>query len=162
MKWIKQRKTMHFLLLSFVILICLSGCGRSRSHCYLCEGLAYEAPCLVDLATGDVAELKPRANEDQLVWTGYSSIMVEQRPDGSALAMIPDNNQEIAWELFCDSCIAALDATARGGYILADLADLNSIRLYTIEAEQSFPLRQYDVSIMGQNDSRSLIVEVRG
>lgn len=136
--------------------------GEIEERSYLCEGLAYEAPCLVDLATGDVAELKPRANKDQLVWTGYSSIMVEQRPNGSVLARISDCNQEIARELFCDSCLAAIDATARGGYILADLADLNSIRLYTIEAEQRFPLRQYEVSIMDQNDPRSLIVEVRG
>lgn len=158
----QRRETIPLILLFFVFLLCLPGCRGSRSHCYLCEGLAYEAPCLVDLATGDVAELKPLNNEDYLVWTGYSSIMVEQQPDGSVLATIPASNQEIARELFCDNCLAAIDATTRGGYILADLEDLDSIRLYTIEADRRFSLRQYDVSIIEQGSPNCLIVEVQG
>ena len=117
---------------------------------------------MVDLATGDVAELKPLNNEGHLTWTRFSSITVEHRPDGSVLATILDSDQQIARELFCDNCLAAIDATARGGYILADLEDLDSIRLYTIEADRRFLLRQYDVSIVEQDSPNCLIVEVQG
>ena len=159
MRW---RETISLILLFVVILLCLPGCSRSKSHCYLCEGLAYEAPCLVDLATGDVAELKPLDNEGHLTWTRYSGITVEHRPDGAVLATIPDSNQKIARELFCDNCLAAIDNTACEGYILADLEDLDSISLYTIEADQRFSLRQFDVLIVEQDTPNCLFVEVQG
>ena len=158
----QRHETIPLILLFLLVLLCLPGCRGSRSHCYLCKGIAYEGPCLVDLATGNVAELKPLDNEGYLTWTKYSSIMVEHRPDGSVLATIPDSNQKIARELFCDNCLAAIDSTARGGYILADLEDLDSIRLYTIEADRRFLLRQYDVSIVEQDSPNCLIVGVQG
>ena len=145
----QRREKIPLILLFLLVLLCLPGCRGSRSHCYLCKGIAYEGPCLVDLATGNVAELKPLDNEGYLTWTKYSSITVEYRPDGAVVATIPKSDQQIARKLFCDNCLAAIDAIPHSRHVIADLHDLSSIQLFPIDIDESFYLRSYHVTLLG-------------
>ena len=144
----QRRETITFILPFLLVWLCLPGCRGSRSHCSLCEGLAYEGLGLVDLATGDVAELKPLDNDGHLAWTKYFSITVEYRPDGAVVATIPKSDQQIARKLFCDNCLAAIDAIPHSRHVMADLHDLSSIQLFPIDIDESFYLRSYYVTIV--------------
>ena len=45
-----------------------------------------------------------------------------------------------------------IDATPNNGYVLADLSDLSSIRLYPVEGGEAITIRDYDISINGDDD----------
>ena len=48
--------------------------------------------------------------------------------------------------------MTCIDATLNHGYLLADLSDLSSIRLYPVEDGEAITIRDYDISINGDDD----------
>lgn len=139
------RSKLGRLVLCAVIMSLLPACGGRTSHCYLCQGIPYEAPCLVDLSTGDVAPLTVSGNNGAVSFQTLGDIHIEQLP-WVTRATIPAEPQAVNTCLFCDSCQALIDATPNSGYALADLSDLNSITLYPIENQKAISIRNYDIS----------------
>lgn len=45
------------VLFGAALLLIMPCCAEKTVHCRLCKGIPYEAPCLVDLSTGQVVEL---------------------------------------------------------------------------------------------------------
>jgi len=133
------------MILCSVIMILLASCDGQSSHCFLCHGIPYEAPCLVDLTTGDVAPLIVNENKDTVSFQILGDARIEQRP-GETFATIPTEPQPVNISLFCEDCITLIEATPNGGYILADLSDLNSITLYSTDDENSIIIRNNEIS----------------
>jgi len=88
-------------------------------ECALCEVAAREAPCLLELGTGGVAELA-----------------VSGAGEG---VEVPEEGTCINPGLFCRECRARLGEVtggagiARVGYVLVEVRDLGDIRVYPVE-----------------------------
>ena len=145
------RSKLSGLVLCAVIMSLLVTCGRRSSHCYLCQGIPYEAPCLVDLSTGDVAPLTVSNNNGAAsIWfLGKARVVLESE---AAHVTIPSAPQTVSADLFCEDCMALVDATPNSGYVLADLSDLGSIQLYPIVNRGIFTIRSYNISIVGDRN----------
>ena len=123
----------------------LASCSGQSSHCYLCQSISYEAPCFVDLSTGDVAPLTVSKHDDAVSFQILGNIRIKQLP-WETHATIPAEPQPVNTDLFCENCQVLIDATPNGGYVLADLSDLNSITLYPIETKGSISVRDYGIT----------------
>lgn len=132
--------------LCFVLLLLFTSCGRANKHCYLCQGIPYEAPCLVDLSTGYVAPLTVSENYDAVSFQILGDARIEQLP-WETHATIPAEPQPVSTSLFCEDCMTRIDATPNHGYVLADLSDLSSIQLYPVEGGDAVTIRDYNISI---------------
>jgi len=141
-----RNKRRGICTLCFVLLLLFTSCGRANKHCYLCQGIPYEAPCLVDLSTGDVAPLTVDGNDGALRIQFLGNVRVELTPD-EACAIIPIEPQAVNTSLYCADCLALIEATPNNGYVLADLSDLASIRLYPVEGGDAVTIRDYNISI---------------
>ena len=134
------------LLISFcvaVVIIVLTACGSSTSHCYLCEGIPHDEPCVVNLATGDIVVLSVGGyGHAALSITGGISVTGENGELCSAI--IPSASEEMNPRFFCDDCLPILEATPNTGYVLADLSDLSNIKLYSIK---DTTIRNYNISV---------------
>lgn len=132
-----------FLSLCISIIISLSACESSTSHCFLCEGVPHDEPCIVNLATGEIAVLSVGGyGHAELSLTGGISVTGENGE--TCFAIVPAIGEEMNPNLYCDDCLALIKATLNNGYVLADLGDLSHIKLYSIK---DTAIRNYTLSV---------------
>lgn len=150
----KMRKLILFLCL-FALLLCVPACTRSgrQAHCYLCQGIPHDEPCIVDLATGDIAVLSA-GDYGKVAWSFSGNILVTGKNGESSKATIPAAEQEVNTVLFCDDCMALIETTPNTGYVLADLHDLGHIQLYSIAVDTTPVIRNYALSITATDNAR--------
>ena len=147
------------------------------SVCVLCRngaGTKVHAPCIVNLATGEVAELAiydPHPTEIGEVtetpkkghvsyFTGAGAL-IEQNPDnGYCSATVPQDEDPISPEYFCFDCRHIISVLDRDGYIIADLYDPESVSVFKINNDSDYVIRDYLV-IITQLESGSLIIKVQ-
>ena len=114
-----------------LLLLCTS-CGHSADHCYLCQGISHDEPCIVNLATGEIAVLSTGSyGHAEMTFTGGVSVTGENGE--SCHATIPQTSEAVDSNLYCTDCLALIETTSNNGYVLADLYNLNSIKLYPLE-----------------------------
>lgn len=133
-------------------------------RCALCsEGMPYHAPCLVNLSTGQIGELKVYAHHPSQ--QGEIAPM-EMQPTGTfnfqpcaGLMAIRDTcahtckvtlRAEIGLinpALFCKECRQLLAGAGLDGYVIADLYDLDNIQAYSIQSGMNKVIRDYQVSV---------------
>ena len=145
--------------------------------CAMCgNGIPYHAPVLVDLSTGETGELRvydpdPRHPYEpaEKQSTGTFSLMQAAGLSGcrdtcehSCDITLPKKQDRLAPDSFCRGCRALLAGTAAGGYILADLHDLNEIKTYAITDHAEYTIRDYAVSISRQKETGGLSVHITG
>lgn len=112
-------------------------------HCVLCDsGYTCHAPALLNLATGEVAELEVYAFDPRLPdeidknRTGFmrlsygAGVQVRMDAGRSASVILPDKQEPINYALYCRSCRALLEAAGAKGYALLDLHDPGAIVAY--------------------------------
>lgn len=142
--------------------------------CALCGGRRYHAPCLVNLATGEVGELcvydadpQNRAELAPVQQTGtFCAFQCAGVPayrdtiSHTSHAELPEGGEPLNPAFFCRPCRALLAGTAARGYVLLDLYDLNAIRLFPIEDGAKYPIRDYTVST--QRSAEGSTVSVTG
>ena len=145
--------------------------------CALCrnnEGVKIHAPCIVNLATGEVAELAiydPHPTEEGKVSTtakkGYTSFysgagaMIEQNSDnGYCSATVPQDEDPISPEYFCFDCRHIISVLDRDGYILADLYNPESVSVFKINNDSDYVIRDYLV-IITKLESGSFLIKVQ-
>ena len=147
---VRNRKKLFMALWIVALLMACSACGRSSSHCYLCQGIPQDEPCIVNLATGDIAVLSAGGyGHAELSVTG--SISVTGENGESCKATHPASGGDMNLHLFCENCRSLIEATPNSGYVLADLHDLSNIQLYAIE-DATITIREYVVSITATDD----------
>lgn len=78
----------------------------------------------------------------------------------SCSASISDNTDLLDASLFCDVCHSRILEITDRGYVLADLYDLENIRLYAVRADRTYTMRDYTVTITGASDTKQLDINV--
>ena len=112
-------------------------------HCVLCDsGYTCRVPALLNLATGEIAELGVYAFDPQLPdgidknRTGFmrlsygAGVQVCMDAGRSASVILPEQQEPINYALYCRSCRALLEAVGTKGYALLDLHDAGLIVAY--------------------------------
>ena len=140
--------------------------------CALCRNNArakVHAPCIVNLATGEVAELAiydPHPTEIGEVtetpkkghvsyFTGAGALIEQNLDQGYCKATLA-KEEPIGPGYFCYECrciIAELD-TDKKGYVIADMYDPETVVVYPIRDGAKYEVRDYLVTVhMNENDS---------
>ncbi len=140
------------------------------ARCRLCESVPYHAPCLVDLATGEVGELT--------VYYPHpftAGELSDDQPDGTFCLMsvcgqmgyidrnnwimhisVPQIQNEYEEKYFCNTCRELLMPYSQTGFVLADLKEPSTPKLYSL-SEGAFELRCYVVNIRTCEDNETEI-----
>lgn len=144
-------------------------------RCALCgEGMRYHAPCLIDLSTGQMGEMKVYTNHPtkqnglapmELQETGTFNFQpcaglmgVRDTCNHTFEITLPKGKRLINMTLFCEDCRLLLYKAWLDGYAVVDLYDLDDVRVYPI---QNHTIRDYRVAVTGgQRDT--LRVRVKG
>ena len=171
---------MKFVLLGILIIfLFVTGCNdtslQDQSQCKMCSMTSYHAPCIMNLTTGEVLELRvydshpfaanELAEEQQ---GGYLSLLhhagVNGYMEGAKLAkaFVPMDTAAMNSGLFCKDCTEALCAYEDCGFVLVDAIDVSDIKVYPIEDGTAFTLRCYEVEISIAEDSGKYEVNVIG
>ena len=147
--------------------------------CALCRNNArakVHAPCIVNLATGEVAELAiydPHPTEIGEVtetpkkghvsyFTGAGAL-IEQNPDQGYCKATLAKEEPIGPGYFCYECrrkISEIDQDKKG-YIIADMYDPLSVVTYTVCASAKYEIRDYLVTVNKVNGG-ALEIAVHG
>lgn len=152
------RRLKHgFELLPIIALLMIcAACRNSSLHCYLCQGIPRDEPCIVNLATGEIAVLSVGGyGHAELSFIG--GVSVTGINGESCKTTIPKSGEEVNPALFCEDCRSLIEATPNSGYALADLRDLDNIKLYSIEAGNSFTIRDYNIQIEAGADGERIV-----
>ena len=146
--------------------------------CALCrngEGSKFHAPCIVNLSTGEVAELSvydPHPTEPGEVSTelkkGFFSyygaaganIMCNQESE-FCRATLPIEIEKINPAYFCYECRRIISDIDKEGYVLADMHDPEGIMVYKIRNGSKYEIRDYLVTV-NKTGNKSLEIEVHG
>ena len=133
--------------------------------CALCEDRQYYAPCLVNLATGQVGELQIYAGSGH-GWTSFffvagASGMCEENSH-TCTATLPEEMGRIDGTHFCRDCRAKLTEVATEGYVLADMYNMENFALYPVIAGEEYVIREYTVTVTAEEKSERLTVHVTG
>lgn len=112
-------------------------------HCVLCDsGYTCRAPALLNLATGEIAELEVYALDPRLpdevdkTRTGFmllsygAGVQVCMDAGRSASVILPDKQEPINYALYCRSCRALLETVGTKGYALLDLHAPETLAVY--------------------------------
>lgn len=147
--------------------------------CALCGyggGPRYHAPCLVNLSTGEVGEMRVYDPDPVRGWevsgvqqTGTFSMLrcagvtAARNTDAhTCTAELPRKADELIPAYFCRDCRGRIAEVSRRGFILADLYDLTDIQTYALSGEASYSVRGYDVSVSCGGGDGLLRVEITG
>jgi len=170
-------------LLSSVLLIGLIYYIASAEPkiCALCgsgDGTAYHAPCLLNLATGKMGEMRVfdyrpetslELSERQQTGT-FSFLYIDGEVsayrdtcDQSSHATLPAERPSMKKRLFCSSCRQILFNVNNSGYVIADLYDLSNVQVFSVQEGMSYQIREYNVLVQRHKDtSDRLSVDVFG
>lgn len=148
---------LRILCAAFLILFC-SACGKVNSHCYLCGAPPSAYPCIVELSTGQAAELRP-AEYGTAAFSNIGFISLSSGDTMSMTAAIPAEGEPINRTLFCDRCLAMLDSTPNNGYILADLHDPSDVEVFGIEDGAAPRVGDYNITVYADGERLVLDAE---
>ena len=143
------------------------------SLCHNGEGEKIHAPCIINLANGEIAELsvyEPHPTEagevTAAVKKGYFTITTKadaniKRNHESELceATLPKESERINPLYFCYECRRIVAELDREGYVLADLYDPGNVKAYKVWDGAKYEIRDYLVTI---NKNENKILEVHG
>lgn len=137
--------------------------AKETETCALCEGRQHYAPCLVNLATGQVGELQMIGGEREAVRTSLFFVAGASGMCGgdahTCTVTLPEKAEQIEGAYFCRDCRAKLAEVATEGYVLADLYDTENFALYPITAGAEYVIREYTVTVL-QEETERLTVRV--
>lgn len=156
MKRGKPLRKLHLRAMCCVLtlMLLLSCCGR---HCYLCQGIPSDAPCLVDLSTGQVVEMTADNDPGAIIWTSLGGAQVSL-DSNRASAIIPADDREMDRSLFCKDCQALLSELPDSGYVVADMLDPDNLSVYPVQANASYSMREYEVTVTTSSDGSHIEV----
>jgi len=159
-----MKKTIPVIAIACLAL-CIFGMTalRDPADCALCEAPESDVPCILDLHSGEVAELRISADElsddpstftfsfmDVLGNTGY-------RDTGARMckATLPQDNQRLSLNHFCRDCREKLQSVRKDHYAVLDTASKDVFPLQ----ESSFTISEYSVTIAKEESGMSVTVQ---
>lgn len=131
------------------------------NYCAICDSIPYHAPCLVNLATGEVGELtvyEPHPFQAGEIWEyqqgGTFSFLTVAGITGyrdtarwEAHISIPVEQNEYEEQYFCFSCRDLLRPYSNTGFILVNLQVPSEPDLYFIQKNSEITVGCYKISI---------------
>ena len=147
---------------------CCALCGTDRD-------VKHHAPCIVNLSSGEIAELsvyQPHPNipgeiSDEIK-TGYFSFSfsagatIKQTPElEKCEATLPKKSEVIQPEHYCYECRRLLSTIDKKGYVIVDLYDDENISAFKVYDGGKYTIRDYIVTIH-KDENRRLVVEAHG
>lgn len=146
-------------------------------RCVLCgSGYTCHAPALLNLSTGEIAEMEVYAFDPRLpdeidkTRTGFmrlsigAGVQVCMDAGHSASVILPDKREPINNTLYCRSCRSLLKAAGTKGYVLLDLHDPDTIAAYPTRIGTECEINGYTAVVhnktIGSSDGEIEVVEV--
>lgn len=148
------------------------------TSCALCgtdRDVKHHAPCIVNLSSGEIAELSvyqphptiPGEVTDEIK-TGYFSFSfsaganIMQSPElEKCEATLPKEIKVMQPEHYCYDCRRLLSNIDKKGYVIVDLYDDESIGAFKIYDGGKYTIRDYIVTVH-KDENRLMVVEVHG
>ena len=144
------------------------------SVCALCSNTTAAniyAPCIVNLATGEVAELAVYDQHPTEVTAegkkGYTSfytgagVVIQQNSDnGYCGASLPKKEDPMDPAYFCYDCRHRIAELDKDGYVIADLYDRENISVFKVIDGAEYRIRNYLVAVE-KSDGGNLEVVVQ-
>lgn len=142
-------------------------------QCALCsEGRPYQAPCLINLSTGQMGELRVytygpteqgKLDPREARFSGTFNFQpcaglaaIRDTDFHTCQVTLPEERERMNPAHFCKECRLLLAGAGLEGYVLVDLYDQNNVQAYPIRYEI---IRDYRVSVTNRKDgTRSVCV----
>ena len=160
-----MKKTMLIAAVACLAL-CIFGMAITRrdpAHCALCEAPESDVPCILDLHSGEVAELRISTDElsedpstftfsfmDVLGNTGYWDTGARM-----CKVTLPQDNLCLSPSYFCRECREKLQSVRKDHYAVLDTASKN---VYPLQ-ESSLTISEYSVTIAKEGSGMSVTVQ---
>ena len=162
-----KRKSI-FITVGICLLFCALGVGlilREPSHCVLCDVPESDVPCLMDLHSGEVCEL--RVYDETMLddpTSAYFSFMnslgnIGYRDTGDHYCKVslPHDNIRMSAHLFCKDCQNKLQDCRKDHYAVLDT---NSLTAYPIQTGH-ISIGDYAVEISNDSSGSTLTVRIK-
>ena len=131
------------------------------SVCALCSNNSaakIHAPCIVNLATGEVAELTVYDQNPTEVsaegkkgytsfYTGAGAVIQQNSDNGYCEASLPKKEEPMDPAYFCYDCRHRIAELDKDGYVIADLYDLENISVFKVSDGAEYRIRNYLVTV---------------
>ena len=145
------------------------------SECALCSNNSaakIHAPCIINLTTGEVAELAVYDQHPTEVTAegkkGYTSfytgagVVIHQNSDnGYCEASLPQKEEPMDPAYFCYDCRHRIAELDNDGYVIADLYDRENISVFEVSDGAEYRIREYLVTV-NQTDGGGFEIEAHG
>ena len=143
--------------------------------CALCSNKTnanIHAPCIVNLATGEVAELAifdPHPTDDSAAekkgytsfYTGAGAVIQQDSDNEYCVASLPKEEEPMNHTHFCYNCRCRITELDRDGYVIADLYDPDNISVFEVCSGVEYGIRDYLVTV-NRTDGGGLEIRVNG
>ena len=146
-----------------------------NKECCLCNTFRYHAPCLIDLKTGELVELRlyqdhpmlvAELSEEQPHYGTFSfgrlngvSGTTQTGPERVDL-FVP--NETVLFPALCNKCKQQLPSGLASRFVLADLHGMEDKYLIPIVADTALSLRCYDISMERDAEKGGIAVTILG
>ena len=148
------------------------------TSCALCgtdRDVKHHAPCIVNLSSGEIAELSvyqphptiPGEVTDEIK-TGYFSFSfsaganIKQTPElEKCEATLPKKSEVMQPEHYCYECRRLLSTIDKKGYVIVDLYDDENISAFKAHDGSKYTIRDYIVTVH-MDENRHMTIEVHG
>jgi len=171
----KKRYIVSILLLACMLSAIYLLRTKEPEQCPICQSLKHHAPCLVNLASGEVTELElyqPHYScvgeiadiQDSSTFSFFYAAGVQGTRTTSPYVIelpIPIGNPPEVLSAFCKECRSLLTDQSCG-FALIDLYDAASPVAYKIYSGVAYQLRCYQIEIEKDSEKQQYILTVKG
>ena len=169
------QKRISLILAVVVVVVASLFLALENKECCLCSSFRYHAPCLVDLKTGEMIELRLYEDHPTLV----AELSEEQSHNGT-FSFIRLNGvsgtkqtgpekvdlfvptEAVLFPALCNKCKQQLPFGLASRYVLADLHGMEDKYLIPIVADTVLSLRCYDISMEADAEKDGIAVVILG
>jgi hypothetical protein len=169
------QKRISLILAVVVVVVASLFLALESKECCLCSSFRYHAPCLVDLKTGEMIELRLYEDHPALVaelseeqsHNGTFSFIRLNGVSGTKLTgpekvelLVP--NETVLFPALCNKCKQQLPSGLVRRFVLADLHGMEDKYLIPIVADTALSLRCYDISMEADAEKDGIAVVILG
>ena len=146
-----------------------------NKECCLCSSFRYHAPCLVDLKTGELIELRlyedhptlvAELSEEQSHNGTFSFVRLNgvsgTRQTGPERVDLLVPTEAILFPALCKDCRQQLPAGSVNRFVLADLHGMEEKNLIPIVPDTALSLRCYDITMEADAEKDGVVVIILG
>lgn len=165
-------------IISAVLVVVLIGAAvwyfsQEQKDCCLCSSFRFNAPCLVDLVTGEMIELNlyfphetkvaeladPQPEMGTFSFVSLGDVKGTKLTDSKTIELDVPRSDKTANPSLCRNCRKQLGGLVVGRYVLADLYDGENKNIIPIHDELLLDLRCYHITTQLEEDVLKLIVQ---